>query len=357
MAVQYVREEWTLFRTLPTLCQKAGVSPEDLRRVVVKELADNALDASDAVTFEFENGWYLIQDDGPGIDGTPEEIAALYSLNRPLTSSKLERLPTRGALGNGLRVVVGAVYVSRGRLTVCTRNQRLHLTPQEDGTTAVHVEPATFPTGTRVEVWLGPDIPDDPNCLRDAHFAALMANGQAHYSGKTSPHWYDANTFFNLLDAYGDRPLRSFVADRLDGCSGAKAGQICAPFKGRSASSLTRDEAAALLQAAQTASTPVKPERLGHVGPRESLGRSYARGYWSLPVAGIVVPCVMEVWAEPVEQDTAFIFVNRTPVNGDGAYFRSDGNKAERNLWAYGLDEHIRTGRDRPGRRHRARRT
>ena len=95
----YVREDWTLFRTLSTLCQKAGVSPDHLRRVVVKELTDNALDASDSARIgQTEDGGYFVQDEGPGIPGSPDEIAALFSLNRRLTSSKLERLPSRGAL-------------------------------------------------------------------------------------------------------------------------------------------------------------------------------------------------------------------------------------------------------------------
>jgi hypothetical protein len=53
-----------------------------------------------------DGGWY-VEDDGPGIPGDPAEVARLFSILRPLVSSKLLRLPTRGALGNGLRVVVG----------------------------------------------------------------------------------------------------------------------------------------------------------------------------------------------------------------------------------------------------------
>jgi hypothetical protein len=39
-----------------------------------------------------------------------------FSINRPMVSTKLLRLPTRGALGNGLRVVTGAVLASGGSL-------------------------------------------------------------------------------------------------------------------------------------------------------------------------------------------------------------------------------------------------
>jgi hypothetical protein len=39
------REDWTLFRNLQDLTQKAGVSLSKLPAVVAKELMDNALDA------------------------------------------------------------------------------------------------------------------------------------------------------------------------------------------------------------------------------------------------------------------------------------------------------------------------
>ena len=42
---------------------------------------------------------YVIRDHGKGMDGTPEEIARLFSIDRGLMSSKLWRKPQRGALG------------------------------------------------------------------------------------------------------------------------------------------------------------------------------------------------------------------------------------------------------------------
>ena len=113
----FEREDWTLFRSLSTLSQKAGVPVHLLPRLVLKELADNALDAGGTVRVGplDAGGWY-VEDDGPGIAGEPADIARLFSIRRPLVSSKLLRLPTRGALGNGLRVVAGAVLASSGRL-------------------------------------------------------------------------------------------------------------------------------------------------------------------------------------------------------------------------------------------------
>jgi hypothetical protein len=85
------------------------------------------------------------------------------------------RLPTRGALGNGLRVVAGAVFASGGSLRVITNGRTLDLTPQESGETLVKVTPCTRREGTRIEVRLGPAIPKDPDFLdwaRDAIRAA-----------------------------------------------------------------------------------------------------------------------------------------------------------------------------------------
>ena len=90
----------------------------------------------------------MIEDDGPGIDGTPEEIARLFSIDRPLMSSKLFRKPQRGALGNGLRVVAGTLIASGGgSLKIRTRDKLLRITPLEDGGADVHSEPVEHPVG------------------------------------------------------------------------------------------------------------------------------------------------------------------------------------------------------------------
>ena len=41
---KFRREDWALFRTIEGLQQRAGVPKEQLRRLVLKELADNGLD-------------------------------------------------------------------------------------------------------------------------------------------------------------------------------------------------------------------------------------------------------------------------------------------------------------------------
>lgn len=123
--------DWQVFLEPASLPQKAGCQPHRIRALVLRELADNALDTGAEVTItrNAANTW-TIADDGPGLD--PADVPRLFSVNRPLLSSKRPRLPMRGMLGNGLRVVVGAVAASQGSLVVETRGHRLALEVNRD---------------------------------------------------------------------------------------------------------------------------------------------------------------------------------------------------------------------------------
>jgi hypothetical protein len=137
----YRIEDWRLFTDLATLPQKAGCQPEYLGEIVLKELVDNALDAGANVSLDHVDHIWIVSDDGPGLD--PVEVPRLFAVNRPLLSSKLKRLPLRGMLGNGLRVVVGAVAATGGSLIVESHGHRLTLATcrQTGGTGVVLDEP------------------------------------------------------------------------------------------------------------------------------------------------------------------------------------------------------------------------
>src|SRR5712691_10201367 len=203
-ALLYSRDDWQLFLDPATLPQKAGVQPGDLPTLVLKELVDNALDAgaSDVTLSKvrresvFE---YVIADDGPGI--APAIVPKLFSVNRPLLSSKLRRLPLRGMLGNGLRVVAGAVAASQGSLVVETRGHRLELRIDDiTGLTTIATdEPVPLIPGTVVHVVLG-------NVLRfrgDEHLfiqpAIDLARVGKSYSGASSPHWFSGKGLHRLF--------------------------------------------------------------------------------------------------------------------------------------------------------------
>jgi hypothetical protein len=340
--LKFERPDWTAFRTLEGLQQKAGVPRHKLCRLVVKEITDNALDEADkARVGELPGGGYFVEDDGGGID--PTEVARLFSVARPLVSTKLLRLPTRGALGNGLRVVAGAVLASGGTLSVTTRNRRLELKPEFDGTTTVvSATEVEFPTGTRIEICFGSALPADPAALAWAQIACDLARGKV-YVGRSSPHWYDGPHFHELLLAGGARPVREVIAE-LDGCTGATAGVIVAAAKlNRSVcNSITREQATALLEAARRHAKPVSAERLGAIGPDGFFGCAYAQitGVAKFgavaPVAEI--PFVVETWAQKAQRagngTRLTVCVNRTPVTGE-IYAARD--KRDINAWGCGL--------------------
>jgi hypothetical protein len=329
------REDWALFRSVEGLEQKAGVPAVLLRRLVLKELADNALDSGSlgAGLVDPDEGLdtHFIEDNGPGLDGTPEEIASLFSIRRPMFSSKLLRLPQPGALGNGLRVVAGAVLASEGSLAVITRNKRIELCPEADGsTTVVSVRAAKQPAGTRIEIGFGPALPRDVDPLAWVRAADAIANDGKSYDGRSSPFWYDPVQFHELILAHGAQPLRALVA-QFDGCTGGKAGEIVAAagLDRMSCQSVNRHQATALLAIARKHARPVSPERLGCVGRDAYTGYyTYAieRGHAHLgsakPQADI--PFVVEAWARKRSEKgncNINMLVNRTPVTGEISIF------------------------------------
>lgn len=344
----FIREDWSLFRTLGTLGQKAGVAVDVIPRLVAKELADNALDVAGTceVGFREDNGFF-VTDRGTGIPGSDEEVAALFSIARPLVSSKLLRLPTRGALGNGLRVVAGAVLATGGRLIVSTRGRVLELCPQDNGSTDFAVVGDYDQAGTRVDIVFGEALTVDDS-LAWAGEAIRLAQGEG-YRGKTSPYWYDGDAFFELLQAAQGRPVRDLVAD-LDGCSGAKAGKIAAAFLGRSCDSVTREEAEELLAVARQYAKPVAPRRLGSIGDCPHLPAAYAKaeGFFTLNAArgtlDAQIPAVVEAWVEtPLHRKKKGevglqVTVNKTPITAPASARYNDSQIA---IFGAGLQHYV----------------
>jgi hypothetical protein len=328
------REDWALFRSVEGLQQKAGVPEGRLRRLVMKEIADNALDAGAWMTWGFvldSEDLHFIDDNGPGLDGTPEEIADLFSIRRPMRSSKLLRLPQRGALGNGLRVVAGAVLASEGSLAVITRNKRIELCPKGDGSTAVvSVTAIERPVGTRIEIGLGPALPREDDPFAWVLAAAEIASEGNRYEGKSSPFWYDPVQFHELTLAYGSQPLRGLVA-QLDGCTGGKAGEIvrAAGLDRMSCDSINRRQATTLLQIARQHARRVSPERLGSVGRDAYADHSYAiergRAFLGSAKPQADIPFVAEAWARKTGDKGGIrisMLVNRTPVTSHLTAYR-----------------------------------
>ncbi|MCO5384516.1 MAG: ATP-binding protein [Desulfosporosinus sp.] len=190
----FEREDWKLFRNIETLPQKAGVPKSKLSMLVCKELVDNALDLGGDCEIGYEGDFFYVKDQGSGLD--PE----LFSISRPLRSSKYLRLPTRGALGNGLRVVAGAVVASGGELYVSTRGQHYKIHWQNDGRVLPESLGPYHEEGTKISFTLG-KMPINSNWAR---LAMDYAQGET-YRGKTSPIGIPARTFLNCFNPSADQ--------------------------------------------------------------------------------------------------------------------------------------------------------
>jgi hypothetical protein len=331
----FSRSEASLYTSIATLPQRAGVSAGLLAKLVAKEFTDNALDSADAahrpgaVTISVDKAGNLtVADAGTGIpDATPEQLASLFCVARPMVSSKLLRLPTRGCVGNGLRVCLGYLAATGGRLVIETGNIKVTLAPEIDGTSKIVVAETIAPwQGLRLTAIAG-DRPFDDRDLGWAEDAIELArqSGKAAFIGRPSTHWLDLDHFRTLLHAVvGNISVRQFLA-KLDGCTGSKAqSRIAARFLRRATADLDAAEAAELLAAAQAATKPPNAKALRRLG-RDAIvvaGYALAEGAFTegahAPYAQI--PFLVECWADafhPREQPQSLIgslFLNRTRV-------------------------------------------
>lgn len=348
--MQFERSDWVLFRSLDTLGQRAGVPRDRIGAIVAKELVDNALDAGAKVMFGGlgTTGAFYVQDDGPGLPGNDQEVADFFSISRPLRSSKLLRLPTRGALGNGLRVVAGAVLASSGKLRVRTGGRWLTLEPQfHTGKTLVTREETDGSgfLGTRVEVTLGSSLRVD---FTLAELAQQM-RGNKEYKGLTSPHWYSSGAFRELMSAAPpEAPLGDLLV-KFDG--GKKVDVSKATEGGRSAKTkigiLQDIEITGIFSALRAGVKAPEPRRLGFIGKDAGPHEAYGKAVGFYKHGDTQLPCVVEVWA--VKTDTygdVRMMVNRTPVVSQVRHRAGkDGTKPKGVLSGCGLNHWVETGK------------
>lgn len=315
----FEREDWKLFRNIETLCQKAGVNKGMIPRLVIKELVDNALDTNTECNFGIlaGNGFY-VEDQGSGID--PRRLSDFFSINRHMITTKLLRLPTRGALGNGLRVVVGAVIASAGKIFVYTRGGRYEIHTQENGTSTVTRIGDYEKPGTRIEVFFGHNLPVHENDLNWSKFAKVFNKGEK-FRCKTSAYWYTSEAFFELTDSYtGDVYSLCLY---FEGVNKAKAQSIAGVFRNCMSKKLSFQESGHLLQLLRGCGKQIKHKALGVCGDMNGKYGEYAKKVGILRQKSVKggfdaeIPFVIECWAEFQDKESVVVLVNRTPITGE----------------------------------------
>lgn len=298
--------------------------------VIAKELVDNSLDAAESLGVPPEIAIILdvnsitVADNGPGLPASTIEKALDYETR---TSDKRHYCaPSRGQLGNALKCVFPAAFVATGQksiveITACGIHHRIEADIDRiaQKPRITHAQTPMVKNGTTVTLhW--PEIACSESTEHDSDFyrgrlpstlAAMVrdfaaVNPHASFSlaapggkmrftasdpgwrkwlptDRTSSHWYPKDLLVELIGAHiaeerrtgaVHRSVRDFIGD-FDGLAGTvymKRAVQAAGLAGRDLASLAIDgdidinAAERLLQAMQSISKPVKPERLGVIG-------------------------------------------------------------------------------------------
>lgn len=280
----YESEDWSLFCNRNTVHQKAGCDPNEIGRVILKELTDNALDADALdVAIRGNDRECCITDDGPGL--SPDEITRVFAVNRPLRSSKRKRLPTRGMLGNGLRVVMGAVTGYEGRITVASRGVEMDLAinPVTGDTIISAKRDVTYAHGLTVTLKFPRPIFDAYAYGYARESIEIARGGGRPYTGHSQKQWYAPADLRKI-----------FIAAP----PGATVGEVRADLFGdsiaddRPARDLTEDEAAAIIAEVKG---NIPPPFIGSIG-RQAFPGEYGQELRIADIDGVLIPYYVEVW-------------------------------------------------------------
>ncbi len=295
-------------------------------------MVDNALDAVHGEKVKFGkigDDTYWVEDTGPGIDLPADKIAELFSINRPLTSSKILRVPSRGALGNGLRVIVGTAMASGGRIQLETRNKMYQFGFNDSTGISTIIQTADSTVlGTKLTVTLGSSVPRDPADTQWATLANALYMAKT-YKGKSSPWWYDSDSFYELLLAAGDNSIEWLVQQFgindsvLDGMPGK-------------CQSITREQSDELMGRMRKVCKGVSAKAIGHL---DFSVKKYDQ-IMIRPGHGIYaaeLPYCIEAYATPINDnpsddrddidDQVTFFVNATPITGRISFERRGATK------------------------------
>jgi hypothetical protein len=105
----------------------------------------------------------------------------------------MAQIPTRGCVGNGLRVIVGSVVSGGGRIIVKTRNQQISLRPRLDGTAAIEdFQAIDWQAGSAITIEIDPKYYANEGTLNWANVAIELARCSSEpFARKPSHWWYD----------------------------------------------------------------------------------------------------------------------------------------------------------------------
>ena len=300
------------------LRSQIGHAREFWPAVILRELIDNALDAAEqdgaapAIEITTADDRITVTDNGPGIPASIIERSLDYMVR--VSNKAYYVSPTRGAMGNAMKVIYVAPFVATGNglVEISSHGTRHRITVTLDRIAQrphlVHeTESCDVRIGTNVRI----EWSDSTTSIRDpdansynrvptarelvAGFAAFnphatfTLDGETHQhtvtgwqkwspNQPTSAHWYDAETLRELIAAYiaqerdGGRTVREFVSEFRGLAGTAKQKQVTEAWSGKRLHDFIVDGdlepgfVTELLQRMQAHSKVPAPRLLGLIG-------------------------------------------------------------------------------------------
>ena len=316
------------------LTAQTGHEPESWPLVVLKELADNALDACEDTDTAPEIGVVVdadgitVSDNGPGIPA--DTIHGVLDFSVRVSSREAYIAPDRGAQGNALKTLIAMPFVldgNSGTVEITTRGERHQIALKVD---RIRQEPIVdhqrqsapdVKSGSVIKVhwpdsacsilessrerflqiaddytWLNPHLALTVDWFGDRrHVEPTNAAWKKWLpSNPTCPHWYTDENFERLVAGYiahdadhgEDRLVREVVAE-FRGLTGSAKQKLVLDQTGlvrtnlsalADSGGLRAKAVCALLAAMKLHSKPVKPVALGVIGRDHFRQRFEAAG-------------------------------------------------------------------------------
>lgn len=357
-----------------------GSDPPFWPVAILRELIDNALDACEEsgtapeieITME-GNDSFTVKDNGPGIPAEVIERSLDYFVR--VSSRAYYVSPTRGQMGNALKVIWAAPFVAAGAGTIEVVAQRKHHII-EIALDRIGQKPKIKHSATTTDVKTGTTVKirwaDSARLLRGetgdsykrpptaAHLIACFVAFNPHatfiINGKrkervietsdkwapnqpTSAHWYSTENFRDLIAAYiaagrsgTQKTVREFVSEFRGLSSTIKQKAVTDGWTGKRLADFVVDGdidkgfVAMLLKRMQDASTPPPAKALGSIGKEHWTAWMIAHGVTPASIkyfrkAGIDgLPYVLEFAFGVMAGDTAgrriITGLNWSPVIG-----------------------------------------
>ncbi len=286
---------------------------------LLKELLDNSLDACEAagvppeIEIAVDDDGFSVGDNGPGLPQATLEGSLNYLVR--VSDKNYYISPTRGQMGNALKVIWAAPFVANDEGRVEVRSLGLHHVvdvsldhlAQQPAISHSVEEDGLVKNGTFIRVhWpqsasllfqpADSDFPSARTLIEN--YAAFNPHASFVFEGTTyratapswrkwqpgnptDPHWYARETLRDLMAAYirkerdneqKRRTVRAFVSEFRGLSSTAKQKQITDGLAGVYLDELVHDgdlhmpKVEQLLGGMQAATRPAQPEKLGMIG-------------------------------------------------------------------------------------------